>query len=153
MKRWLALAALYALAFSPITASEARLDPKFQGYWILDVEKSDFGASPKAKQGSVNWTELGYSFAIVTADGFLYTDAVQLSPGCKLLGVASDHTCETKVISPRHLLLTLKQNGIVRRTADIELVGDNVTKTTHRVTPEKGAPYVETTYWNRLSEK
>lgn len=153
MKRFLSVLSWCLLCLLPITASEGRLDPKFQGFWIMDIAKSDFGANPKAKQGSVNWTELGYSFAVVTADGFLYTDAVQLNPSCKLLGVASDHTCETKVVSPRHLLLTLKQNGAVRRAADIELISDNVTKTTHRVTPEKGAPYVETTYWNRLSEK
>jgi hypothetical protein len=39
----------------------------------------------------------------------------------------------------------------VRRVGDIELVDSNTTRTTHRVTPAEGAPYVETTVWRRDS--
>ena len=138
-----------ALWFAAATSSKHQIDAGLQGYWILSVEKSDFGSNPKPKMGAVNWTERGWAFAIVTADGSLYTDAVAIDDGCKLIGVSAGHSCQVKVFTPQHLQITLRQGAAVRRVGDIELIDKNTTKTTHRVTPANGAPYVEKTIWER----
>jgi hypothetical protein len=69
--------------------------------------------------------------------------------GCTMIGVPSDYSCQIELLTPRHLRFTMKQGGTVRRVGDIELLDKNTTKTTHRVTPSDGKPYVETTIWER----
>jgi hypothetical protein len=129
------------------------IDPAFQGFWKMDIEKSDFGAEQKPKMGLVNWTEHGWVFAIVTPDNNLYADGIVIDEGCKLIGVPKDYSAEINVLTPRHIILTLKQNSTIVRVGDIELLDDNTTKTTHHVTPEHGRPYVETTIWKENKKK
>ena len=124
-------------------------DPDLRGYWILNVAKSDFGSGEKPKSGLVNWTERGFVFAIVNADGSLYADSVMIDHGCSMVGVPSSFSCQLKVIEPRHLQLIVRDAQRISRVAEIELLDSNTTRTTHRVTPEKGAPYVEKTIWER----
>jgi len=129
-----------------------QIDPDLRGVWKLNVEKSDFGGGPKPKMGQVNWTEHGWVFAIVTGDGQLYADGIVIDRGCTMIGVPSDYSCAVKVITPRHVQLTLKQGSTVRRVGDIELLDKNTTRATHHVTPGDGAPSVEKTIWQRESE-
>ena len=103
------------------------------------------------KAGHVSWTEHGWVFAIITQGG-IYADAVMTDNGCTLIGVSSEYSCGIEVLGPRHLRLTMKQAGAVRRIGDIELLDKNTTKTTHRVTPKDGEPYTETTIWERESD-
>ncbi len=120
--------------------------------WALNVQKSDFGGDPKPKAGQVNWTEHGWAFAIITADGGLYADGVVTDHGCSLIGVGG-YSCTFEVVAPSHVRLTLREGKVVRRVADIELVDKNTTKATHHVTPSKGAPYVESTVWERVDDQ
>lgn len=147
--RW-QLAALHnAVPFSPAAPSH-EIDPAFRGFWILNVEKSDFGSRPKPKGGLVNWGEHGWTLAIVQGDGRLYADAVDTSNGCTFVGMGpSDLSCTVEVVTPRHVRLTMKQGEAIRRIGDIELLNDGTTQTTHHVTPSQGAPYVEKTIWEK----
>ena len=129
------------------------IDPTFFGYWTLNVEKSDFAGRPKPRMGFVNWGEHGWTLALTTAEGRLYADAVVTDGGCHLVGVFSNWTCEADVVSPRHIRLTMKQREEIRRVGDIELLEDGTIRTTHRVTPRDGAPYVETTIWEKQVAK
>ena len=130
-----------------------QIDPALQGFWTLNVEKSDFSGRPKPKMGQVNWGEHGWTFALVTADGRLYADGVATDRGCTLIGVFPNYSCEVEVVTPRHVRFTLRQGAAVRRIGDIELLQDGTAQTTHRVTPPEGAPYVEKTIWERQVRK
>jgi hypothetical protein len=129
-----------------------QMDTGLRGDWNLNVGKSTFGPGPGPKSGHVSWTEHGWVFAIVTSGGGIYADAVITDNGCTLIGVPSDYSCQIEVLTPRHIRLTTKQGGAVRRVGDIELLDKNTTKTTHRVTPKAGESYVETTIWERESD-
>jgi hypothetical protein len=144
---------ILVVLLSAATAFGQKLDPALYGVWALNVEKSDFGGGPRPKTGQLTWTEHGWVFALITADGHLYADAVVTDRGCTLIGVPSEYSCEIKIVTPRHLRFTLKQASAIRRVADIELVDKNTTKTTHRVTPAQGAVYVEKTIWEREPEE
>jgi hypothetical protein len=131
-----------------------QIDPGFKGFWTLNVEKSDFGNRPKAKAGFVNWGEHGWTFAVVSADGRLYADAVQTDNGCVFVGLApADLSCQVEIIAPRHVRLTMKRGAAVERIGDLELLQDGTTRTTHHVTPMHGEPYVEITVWEKKSPK
>lgn len=144
-----------AALLTAATASIAQqIDPAFLGHWTLNVEKSDFAGRPKLKMGFVNWGEHGWTFAIVTADGRLYADAVATDGGgCHLIGMFPNWSCELEVVSPRHARLTVRQDQAIRRVGDIELLEDGTTRTTHRVTPAEGQPYVEKTIWEKQVRK
>ena len=135
------------------TAFGQKMDPALRGFWTLNVEKSDFSGQPKPKMGLVNWGEHGWTFTILTSDGDLYSDGVATDRGCVLIGMSSRNSCEIKIITPRHLRFTLKEGTVVRRVGDIELLDNNTTQTTHRVTPSDGAPYVEKTIWEKPAQK
>jgi len=128
-----------------------QMDAQLRGEWNLNVNKSKFGPGPAPKAGHVSWTEHGWVFAIITPGG-IYADAVMTDNGCTLIGVPSEYSCGIEVLAPRHLRLTMKQAGTVRRVGDIELLDKNTTKTTHRVTPKNGEAYTETTIWQRESD-
>ena len=125
------------------------MDAGLRGDWNLNVGKSTFGPGPAPKAGHVSWTEHGWVFAIITPGGGVYADAVLTDNGCTMIGVPSDYSCQIELLTPRHLRFTMKQGGTVRRVGDIELLDKNTTKTTHRVIPSDGKPYVETTIWER----
>jgi hypothetical protein len=129
-----------------------QIDAALRGDWNLNVTKSTFGPGPAPKGGHVSWTEHGWVFAIVTPGGGVYADAVLTDNGCTLIGVPSEYSCQIEVLNPRHIRLTMKQGQSVRRVGDIELVDNNTTKTTHRVTPKNGESYVETAIWERELE-
>lgn len=128
-------------------AQQPRLDPGFYGIWNLDVAKSDFASQPKPKMGQVNWGEHGWAFALVLANGELFTDAVQTDHGCIYVGPPL--SCEYEVMSPRHVRLTMREGTTVIRVGEIERMNDGTTRTTHRVFPSDGPPYVEKTIWVR----
>ena len=104
------------------------------------MEQSDFGGGPKPKMGQVNWTTHGWVFAIITGDGQLYADSVVIDRGCTLVGVPSDYSCDVKVVTPRHVQLTLKQGTAVRRVGDIELLDKNTTRAHSSRNPRRRAP-------------
>ena len=133
-------------------ASAQRMDPALRGVWKLNVAKSDFGPWPKPKMGQVSWTEHGWVFALVTADGGIYQDGIVTDHGCILIGVPADYSCEVRVVAPRHVHLTLRQGPAVRRVGDIELLDKNTTRAAHQVTPADGKPFVEKTIWEREAE-
>jgi hypothetical protein len=139
------------IAATPIFSQQ--LDPGLRGFWTLNVDKSDFSGRPKPKMGLVNWGEHGWTFAIVTADSRLYADSVGTDNGCTLIGMFPDFSCGVEVVTPRHVRLTMKQGGVVRRVGDIELLDDGTTQTTHHVTPANGDPYVEKTIWEKPVRK
>lgn len=147
-----ALVVISLLFLMGLPAASQQMDPGLRGEWNLNVAKSTFGPGPAPKSGHVSWTEHGWVFTIITPDGGVYADAVVTDDGCKMIGVPSQYSCQIEVLTPRHLRLTTKQGGAVRRVGDIELLDKNTTKTTHRVTPSDGKPYVETTIWERESE-
>jgi hypothetical protein len=153
MKTLRAIAAFSLLFIASTPIFSQQIDSGLHGFWTLNTEKSDFGTRPKPKMGFVNWGEHGWTFAIVTADGRLYADAVGTDHGCTLVGVFSDFSCEVEVVTPRHVRLTMKQGGTVRLVGDIELLDDGTTQTTHHVTPANGAPYVEKTIWEKQVRK
>ena len=145
-----ALLLTVCLAAAPLFSQQ--MDNGLRGVWKLNVEKSEFADGSKAKAGRVNWSEHGWVFAIVSADGYLYADGVITDNGCTLIGVPSDYSCELKIITPRHLQLTLKQGAVIQRVGDIELLDKNTTQAIHHVTPKDGKPYVEKTIWEREAE-
>jgi hypothetical protein len=149
MKSCLFLFMAITLLVAANAASAQQIDPGLRGVWKLNVEKSDFGGRPKPKMGLVNWTEHGWVLAIVTADGRLYADGAVTDQGCTLVGLPSEYSCEIQVVVPQHVRLTMRKNGSVVRVSDIELVDKNTTRTTHRITPTDGAPYVQTTIWEK----
>jgi hypothetical protein len=137
------LGCVFAVA---VHSQNAKLDPGFLGTWNLDVGKSDFGSQPKPKMGQVNWGEHGWSFALVLANGDIFTDAVETDQGCVYIA-DFPLTCEYEILTPRHVRLTMKHDQSVIRVGEIELLDDGTTRTTHHVTPPDGAPYVEKTIW------
>jgi hypothetical protein len=148
----LAIGIAMFVATSP--ARTQQIDPGFKGFWTLNVEKSDFGNRPKAKAGFVNWGEHGWAFAVVNAEGRLYTDAVLTDHACVFIGFApADTSCQVDVVAPRHMRLTMKRGAEDERIGDIELLEDGLTRTTHHVTPAHGTPYVETTIWEKQSRR
>ena len=152
MRFLLLLVVLITVLFASPTALSQQIDRGLQGFWTLNVEKSDFGGRPKPKTGQVNWGEHGWTFAIVTADGRLYADGVATDHGCTLIGRSPNYSCEVEVVTPRHVRFTLREGATVRRIGDIELLENGTTQTTHRVTPPEGAPYVEKTIWEKPAE-
>lgn len=131
-----------------------QVSPAFHGMWTLNVDKSEFGRTPKPKTGEVNWGEHGWVFSIVTPDGRLYADGVATDHGCALLGAyPSEFSCKVEVVTPRHVRFTLLQNAMVRRVGDIELLPDGTTQTTHHITPRQGSPYIEKTIWEKQSQR
>src|ERR1700724_657860 len=75
-------------------AFSQQIAPAFQGFWTLNVEKSDFGSRPIPKMGLVNWGEHGWTFALVTADGRLFADGVSTDRGCALIGLSPNYSCQ-----------------------------------------------------------
>jgi hypothetical protein len=128
------------------------MDPGLRGNWSLDVAKSSFGPNGTPTSGMVNWTDHGWVFALAFPNGYVYADAVVLDHGCELIGVPKDYDCAIALVAPKHLRLTLKQAGEVRRVGDIELIDSNTTRAVHRVTPAGGSSYTETTIWTRVRE-
>lgn len=148
--RLLAAPVTLGLLALSVQSQQQKLDPKLHGFWTLNIESSDFGGTEaKPKSGLVNWSETGFVFAIVKADGSLYADAVLLGKQCKMIGVPATNSCEFKVLAPRHCQLIVRDRADVRRVADIELIDDNTTRTVHHVTPPGGKPYDERTIWER----
>lgn len=150
MKTMAAAFLLFVGSAAPVLSQQ--MDPALRGVWKLNVEKSVFEDGSKAKAGRVNWTEHGWVFAIVSADGYLYADGVVTDNGCLLIGAPNDYSCELKIITPRHVQLTLKQGPAIQRVGDIELLDKNTTQAIHHVTPKSGKPYVEKTIWERESD-
>lgn len=126
----------------------AKVDPAFFGLWNLEVARSDFGGQHKPIMGQVDWGEHGWTFALVLSDGRMFTDGVATDQGCVYIGPSS-LSCEYEVVTPRHVRITMKEGKTVSRVGDIELVDQDVTRTTHRVTPSDGPPYIEKTIWLR----
>ncbi len=148
MKVRIFLAILFCITTALAHAQHTKLDPGFYGLWNLDVAKSDFASQPKPKNGQVDWGEHGWAFALVLPNGELFTDAVQTDHGCVYIG-APPFSCEYEVATPRHVRLTMREGAKVIRVGEIELMDDGTTKTTHRVFPSDGVPYVEKTIWVR----
>ena len=142
------IATLFCVMTILTHAAGKKLDAGFYGLWNLDVAKSDFASQPKPKMGQVDWGEHGWAFALVLANGELFTDAVQTDHGCSYIG-APPFSCEYEVVTPRHVRLTMRKGTTVIRVGEIELMDDGITKTTHRVFPSDGPPYVEKTIWVR----
>jgi hypothetical protein len=135
---------------SAVLASGQQLSPAFYGHWTLNVDKSDFGRTPTPKAGMVNWGKHGWVFSISTADGRVYADGVVTDSGCALLGAfPSKFSCKVEIVSPRHVRFTLLDGNALRRVGDTELLSDDTTQTTHRITPPQGTPYVERTIWEK----
>ena len=131
-------------------ASAQQLSPEFYGRWTLNVEKSDFGRSPKPKAGLVNWGDHGWVFSVAAGDGSVYADGVVTDNGCTLIGTfPASSSCKVEIISARHVRFTLLDGNAVRRVGDIELLSDHTTQTTHRITPAQGTPYVEKIIWEK----
>ena len=152
MKSCLLLAATVCLSTS--NAVGQQVSPAFHGVWVLNVDKSEFGRTPKPKAGAVNWGEHGWVFSIVKPDGRVYADGVATDRGCALVGAfPSEFSCKVEVLTPRHVRFTLLQDSTVRRVGDIELLPDGTTQTTHHITPPQGSPYVEKTIWEKQSRK
>jgi hypothetical protein len=124
----------------PASAQQPKIDPAFFGFWNLEVARSDFGGQPSPKSGQVDWGDHGWAFALVLADGGIFTDAVATDQGCAYIG-PSVLSCEYEVVTPRHVRITMKLGKKVIRVGDIELIEQDVTQTTHRVTPSDGPPY------------
>jgi len=136
-----------------ISTQQTSLDPKMYGVWELDVAHSTFGGQePPPTSGQVNWTEHGLAFAITFPSGGLFTDAMSTDHGCTYIGVSVGLSCEVTNISPRHMRFWLRENGVVRRVGDVELVDDNTEHTVHHVTSQGAAPYDEATTWRRARE-
>lgn len=145
----LGLAALTAVALTAEPARAASLDSMMYGMWVLDTAHSQFGGPyPAPKSGLVNWTEHGWVFAVMSADG-LYADAAVIDHGCILVGVPRPYTCQIDIVTPTHVHLILRNGDRTEREGDIELVDDNTQRIVHRVTPADGTPYTETTLWTR----
>ena len=142
---------LFALLMAavPIGLEAQPVDPGLLGNWKLDISKSSFGPDGAPSAGTVRWTQHGWAVALVFPGGYVYTDAVITDHGCALIGVPKDYTCSIAVLTPTHVRFTLKQGGALRRVGDIELTDKDTTHTVHRVTPESGKPYTETTIWTR----
>jgi hypothetical protein len=147
------LAEIELRATGPDTAFSQQIDPAFRGVWSLNVGKSDFGGRPKPKMEQLNWTERGWAFAMVRADGGLYADASVIDRDCKMIGVESDYSCEVNVVTRRHVRFTFKQGPVILRTVEIELLENGNLETTHTVTPANGAPYVEKMIWERAVQE
>ena len=150
----LATALAFGLLLSLVseTAAAQQVDPALHGTWTLDVARSSFGPDGGPTAGTVRWTEHGWVLALVFPGGYVYADAVITDHGCALIGISADYSCSITPITPRHVRFTLRQARMVRRVGDIELVGSNTTRTTHRVTPTSGVPFTETTFWVRDRE-
>jgi len=136
---------LVALAMSGVSAPSSALDidRDFFGFLDLNVAKSAFGPNPALKMGMVSWNQNGFAFAILTADGHIYTDGVTTRGGCGTIGLPDDWSCEISAVTSKHVHLVMKQANKVRRIGDIELLKDGTTQTTDQVFPEQGSPYIE----------
>jgi hypothetical protein len=91
----------------PASGQQAKIDPAFFGLWNLEDARSDFGGQPKPKSGQVDWGEHGWAFALVLADGGMFTDGVATDQGCVYIG-PSVLSCEYEVVTPRHVRITMK---------------------------------------------
>jgi hypothetical protein len=148
IRRFMRSAVIMCLMGSNTYGQNAKLDPGFWGLWNLEVAKSDFASQGKPKAGQVNWGVHGFSFALVFADGGVFTDGIQTDHGCVYIGV-TPLSCKYEVVTPRHVRLTMKDGTKTIRVGEIELLADGTTQTTHHVTPSNAAPYVEKTIWVR----
>src|SRR5882724_3190181 len=90
------------------SSQSVKLDQGFLGLWNLDVAKSDFGSQAKPRMGQVNWGEHGWAFALVFANGEMFTDGVQTDHGCVYIGISS-LSCRYELIAPRHVRLTMRE--------------------------------------------
>lgn len=137
------------------TAFGQQIDPAFRGVWVLNIEKSDFGGQPEPKMEQLNWTEHGWAFAMVRADGELYADASVIGDhhGCTMVGVESNYSCEVNIVTRRHVRFKFKQGSAILRTVEIELLENDTLRTTHHVTPSQGVPYVQKTIWEKQVRK
>lgn len=140
------------LAMAPQVLGAQQIAPALMGNWTLNVPKSSFGPDGAPSAGTIRWTQHGWVLAMVFPTGYVYADAVVTDNGCALIGVPADYTCTIVVLTPKHVRFTLKQAANIRRVGDIELLDSNTTRTVHRVTPESGSPYTETTIWVRDAE-
>ncbi len=149
--RFLTIGTVMLLVAAAALGQHPKIDPAFLGLWNLDVGKSDFAGKPQPKMGQVNWGEHGWAFALVLANGEMFTDGVGTDLGCTYIGV-SPLSCEYEIISARHVRLTMKRSKTVIRVGEIELLDNGTTQTTHRVIPSDGPPYVEKTIWIKQTE-
>lgn len=125
----------------------------FRGVWSLNVEKSKFADRPKPKMQQLNWTERGWAFAMVRADGGLYADASVIDRDCKMIGVESDYSCEVNVVTHRHVRFMFKHGPLILRSVEIKLLENSTLEMTHTVTPAAGKPYVEKMIWERAVQE
>lgn len=132
----------------------ATLDSRMYGMWMLDpARNTSDGPYPTPKAGLVNWTEHGMVFAITLADGSLYADATVFDDhGCIMVGVPKTYRCEVDIVTPTHVHLIVRRGQTIEREGDIELVDNDTQRTVHKVTPEHGEPYTETTVWTRTPD-
>src|SRR5262245_33439415 len=147
-RRLLSFGCFVLIVVAVVSGQRSKIDPGFFGFWDLDVGKSDFAGLPKPKSGQVNWGQHGWAFTLVLANGRLFTDAAMTDQGCTYIGT-SPLTCEYEILTPRHVRLTMRAGKTVVRVADIELLSDDITQTTHRVIPPDRAAYVERTIWTK----
>jgi uncharacterized protein DUF4440 len=131
------------------SAFNQQIDPAFRGVWSLNVEKSKFADRPMPKMQQLNWTERGWAFAMVRADGGLYADASVIDRDCKMIGVESDYSCEVNVVTHRHVRYMFKHGPVILRSVEIKLLENGTLEMTHTVTPAPGKPYVEKMIWER----
>ncbi len=137
------------LVGAPRSLHGQQIDPRLRGNWTLDVSRSTFGPDGAPSAGVVRWTTHGWVLALAFPGGYVYADAVVTDQGCALIGVAPGFHCSLRVVSPTHVRFTLREGEVVRRVGDTELVAADTTRTVHRVTPNAGSPFTETTYWAR----
>lgn len=152
MRRVKSFLAALLLAVVPHTLWAQHLDPALMGTWTLSIAKSSFGPDGPPSGGTVRWTQHGWVVGITFPNGYVYADAVITDHGCALIGIPANYSCTILIVAPKHLRFTLLRGKVVRRVGDIELIDANTTRAVHRVTPDTGSPYTETTIWVRDSD-
>ena len=55
MKTLMAISILGFVLIAATPIFSLQVDPGLRGFWILNVDKSDFSGRPKPKMGLVNW--------------------------------------------------------------------------------------------------
>ena len=149
MRRIQPLLVALLLAVIPQALRAQHVDPGLMGTWTLNISKSSFGPDGAPSAGTIRWTQHGWVLGMTFPSGYVYADAVITDHGCALIGVPADYSCSIAILAPKHVRFTLKQGVTIRRVGDTELIDANTTRTVHRVTPESGSPYTETTIWVR----
>lgn len=146
IRRFLAIATLICLIASVATSQNAKTRSRLFRALELRCWQKRLCIATKAEDGASELGRHGWTFALVLANGEMFTDGVQTDHGCVYVGV-SPLSCEYELITPRHVRLTMKEGATVIRVGEIELLDDGTTKTTHRVIPSDSPPYVEKTIW------